>query len=315
MTEFNKIYNDFLLFMKNNEPTIDKTNKEVYDCIDCNGFNTIKNYTGNIICNNCGIIKGIDINDDLDNQYTGLTNGDNSALSHTGMFNNNVLYQSNFTTKVKGNNIVWNNFDHKERTLFKIFKKIDDCCRLHNIPKNVSEHSKILYTNVYNKKNTILKGNKGSRSDKLDGLVAACIYNSCKLYKINRSPLEISNIYGISKSSLSDGCNLFFELMNKEFDINNVTTYNDFIERYASFLNINDNELKIIHKICSKVQELNILDDTKPWTFVCVVIYFSSVIYNFDIDKKNIINICETTDATLNKYFLKLMNNVVDLIV
>lgn len=297
---------------------------ELFNCSSCHTIDSIKSINGVNVCVKCGIIKGSDISQEMECQYSGMAIGDNSSTAHSGLSNNKLLYQSNFCTKIVGNrtsyslkqiNNVWDNLDYKERTLLKIFKKISDNCRQNGIPNNVVSYSHVLYKKVYEKQRSLKKGNKGSRADKLEGLIAGCIYFSCKAYGINRSHQEIAKICDIETSEVSYGCKLFFRLMHEELNLNqNRTTYKDFLERYGSHLDLNENELEIVKEICEEIYRLDILDN-KPSTITSVAIYFASNLYDFGIDKKDISENCQTTEPTLNKNYKILMANVDKLIV
>jgi len=298
---------------------------EVHNCYLCQAIDTIKSVEGVSTCVNCGEVKGSEISQDMECQYSGMAIGDNSGTARSGLSNNNLLYKSNFCTKIVGRNTsyslkqinnVWDSLDYKERTLLKIFRKITDNCRQKGIPNNVIGYSQVLYKKVYEKQRALKKGNKGSRADKLEGLIAGCIYFSCKAYDINRSHAEIAEIADINKTEVSYGCKLFFKLMHDEINLNqNQTNYKDFLERYASHLNLAPEELTIIGELCDQVFKLEILDHSKPSTIAAVCIYVASILYDFCIEKKDIADKCNTTEPTLNKNYKVLMEYVEQIIV
>lgn len=319
--EYEELFN-YVLSLNDQKP--EETYNEKFNCIYCNSFDTVKPLHGTLVCVRCGSETNSDICDELECQYSGLNSDDNSMPSRTGLVNNQLLFRSNFIAKITGNktsinikkiNNVWENLVHKERTLFKIFKKISDKCRQNGIPNNVVQHSQVLYKQVYDIQKTLPTG-KGSRKDNLEGLIASCIYYSCKLHNINRSHQEIANICDIDKKSVSLGCKLFFSLMHNKINLNNNTTnYHDFLERFSSHLQLTDHELRLVTEICDNVQTHGLLNDNKPWTIASVCIYMTNILYNFGIDRKLIAEQCETTEGTLDKHFSVLMENVDKLIV
>lgn len=320
-TDFVSIYKSFNLNHKHNEDTI----PEIFNCFSCQAIDSIKSIEGVNVCVNCGIIKGVDISQEMECQYSGMAVGDNASTARSGLSNNKLLYQSNFSTKIVGNhtsyslkqiNNVWDSLDYKERTLLKIFKKITDNCRQNGIPNNVVSYSQVLYKKVYEKQRSLKKGNKGSRADKLEGLIAGCIYFSCKAYGINRSHQEIADICDINTSEVSYGCKLFFRLMHEELNLNqNRTTYRDFLDRYNSHLELSSDECEIVKEVCDLIYDLNILDNNKPSTIAAVAIYFVSNLYDFGLDKKEISEKCHTTEPTINKNYKILIENADKLIV
>lgn len=296
-------YND-LCCPQPEEPTA----PEQYNCRTCNSIDSIKNIQGTLVCTNCGLEHGNEISQELECQTLSKENG-NTARS--GQVNNTLLPQSNFCTKIVGNktshrlkqiNNVWDSIDYKERTLMKIFKKISDDCRQNGIPNNVISYSQVLYKQVHEEQRKQRKGTRGSRSDKLNGLIAGCIFYACKAYSINRSHQEIADICNIVKKDVSYGCKIFFRLMHDKIDLTlNHTTYQNFIERFSSYLQLTPDETKIIKQTCQLISEQNLMDQNKPSTVVAVTIYFCSQIYGFDLSKKDIAEHCNTTPATLEK--------------
>tara|TARA_R100001163_G_C5066610_1_gene205155 strand:- start:3029 stop:4393 length:1365 start_codon:yes stop_codon:yes gene_type:complete len=302
-----------------------KSEAEVYNCHSCGGVDSIKSIQGVGICILCGIEKGPVVSEDLECQYSGMAVGDNSSKARTGMTNNNLLYESNFTTKIVGNhtsysmkkiNNVYDSLNYRERTLLKTFKKIADNCRQKGIPNNAINYSQVLYSMAYNKQKKLKKGNKGSRSDNLEGMIGGCIYYSCKGYNINRSHQEIAEVCNVDKSAVSYGCKLVFKLLNKEVDFNaNRTNYNDFLDRYAYHLDLEKSELEIVRECCKNIYELGFLDHSKPSTIAAAAIYTCSNLYDFNLEKNEIAEKCHTTEPTLNKSYKMLLDHIDKIIV
>lgn len=303
----------------------DKLPPENYNCYNCQAIDSIKSIRGVNCCVECGDVKGEDISQEMECQYSGMAMGDNSSTARSGMSNNNLVYQSNFNTKIVGNhmsyglkqkNNVWDSLTYKERALLSNFKKITGNCRQSGVPNNVISFSHVLYTQFYEKQKTIKIGKNGSRADNLVGVLGGCIYYSCKGYGINRSHQEISEICGTTVSVISYGCKLVFRLLHKEINLNqNQTTYRDFLERYSSHLILTPYESKIVKEICEIMTKLDLLSGNKPSTLAAVGIYFANNIYNFDLDKHEISEKCHTTEATLAKNYKILLESVVKLII
>ena len=296
-----------------------------YNCHLCGSIDSVKPIEGIAVCISCGVEAGPIISDEMECQYAGMAVGDNSNTARTGLSNNNLLPGSNLSTKIVGNQIsysmkqinnVWDSLSYRERTLLKIFKHISDNCRSNGIPKNVIDYSQVLFTMAYEKQKKLKKGNRGSRSDKLQGMIGGCIYYSCKGYNINRSHQEIAEICTVDKSVISYGCKLIFQLLHNDLDLNNNrTTYNDFLERYAHHLDLEECELDIVKECCDEIYQHQFLDNSKPSTLVAVAIYLCSNLYDFGLDKVDIAEQCHTTEPTLNKNYKLLMEHIEQIIV
>ena len=296
-----------------------------YNCHLCGSIDSVKAVGGLAVCVSCGVEMGPIVSDELECQYAGVAVGDNSDTARSGMSNNNLLPGSNLSTKIVGNQIsysmkqinnVWDSLSYRERTLLKIFKHISDNCRSNGIPKNVIDYSQVLFTMAYEKQKKLKKGNRGSRSDKLEGLIGGCIYYSCKGYNINRSHEEIATICNVDKSVISYGSKLVFRLLHSQLDLNkNHTTFSDFIDRYAFHLNLEEEEIEIIRECSNEIYQLQILDNSKPSTLVAVAIYLCSNLYDFGLDKLAIAEHCHTTEPTINKNYKILLEYIEQIIV
>lgn len=297
---------------------------ELYNCEYCQGENTIQAVNGVYVCTDCGTEKGIEISEELECQYAGMGMDDNSATARSGPVINNLLYESNFKTKISGNrtshnlkrmNNVWDSLTGEERSLIKDFKHITQICQEGKLPKNVTNYAQVLFKQVTDKQKKLPKG-KNSRGDNRKGLTLASIFFSCKKYKINRSHAELAQMGGVNKTVVSDGCKLFFKLMSREVNLtNNTTSYRDFISRYSYYLNLNPDEIEKVKQVCKKVSQSQLLASSKPQTLTAVCIYFTSNLYDFGLERKDIAEKCETTETTLTKNYRLLIDNVEDIIV
>ena len=70
----------------------------------------------------------------------------------------------------------WNGMPYKERSLYKVFNQLYDICAKNYIPTKITEEAKGLYS--------IVSSTKISRGDNRIGIIAACLYFSCKLNNV-----------------------------------------------------------------------------------------------------------------------------------
>lgn len=305
-------------------PTVTLHDDDLYNCEICQGENTIQNINGVYICTACGTEKGIEISEALECQYAGQSIDDNSATARSGPVMNNLLYESNFKTKISGNrtshnlkrmNNIWDSLTGEERSLAKDFKHINQICHDGRLPKNVNNYAQVLFKQVTDKQKKLPKG-RNSRGDNRKGLILSSIFFSCKKYEINRSHAELAQMGQVSKTVVSDGCKLFFKLMSRDINLtNNTTSYKDFISRYSYYLNLNPEEIEKVKQVCKKVSQSQLLSSSKPQTLTAVCIYFTSNLYDFGLDRKDIAEKCETTETTLTKNYRVLIDNAEELII
>ena len=158
---------------------------------------------------------------------------------------------------------------------------------------------------------------KLSRGDIRDGLIAACLFYSCKEYEVSRSPQEIGKICGVGTSNVTRGINLFYELMKNSriVDLNKyITKYTDFIERYCSNLELNAKLTQEIIALGKKVDDLKILTKNTPQAMACGCIFFIITMYGLGITKTNIAEKCGISVPTITKSYERLLPYSKDLI-
>ena len=87
-----------------------------------------------------------------------------------------------------------------------------------------------------------------------------------------------------------------------------------FIERFCSKLNINNELTKLCQFIAMKIEKNNIMPENTPHSIAAGVVYFISQICNLNINKRDIKNVSEISEVTINKCFKKLEKIQTDLI-
>jgi transcription initiation factor TFIIB len=79
-----------------------------------------------------------------------------------------------------------------------------------------------------------------------------------------------------------------------------------FIERYCSKLNINNELTKLCQFISMKITKTNVMPENTPPSIAAGVVYFISQICKLNISKRDVKNVSETSEVTINKCYKKL---------
>ena len=79
-----------------------------------------------------------------------------------------------------------------------------------------------------------------------------------------------------------------------------------FIERFCSKLNINNELTKVCQFISMKIEKLNIMPENTPHSIAAGVVYFIAQTCKLNLCKKDVKNISEISEVTINKCFKKL---------
>jgi FliA/WhiG family RNA polymerase sigma factor len=125
---------------------------------------------------------------------------------------------------------------------------------------------------------------------------------------------EIATIFKLDATSATKGCkNALAIINNLEKDMDNKEKTNfgrtkpeAFIERYCSKLNINNELTKLCQFISMKIEKMDIMPENTPPSIAAGVVYFVAQICKLNISKRDVKNVSETSEVTINKCFKKL---------
>ena len=272
------------------------------------------------VCNNTitNIIEGPEW------RYYGVTDTKSSDPTRCGMPVNQLLPESSVGTSIsyKGKNRYdmfrlrkyqqWNGMPYKERSLLKVFEEIRRVCNLNEIPIIIINEANSLYK--------IVSSTKISRGANRNGIIAACVYFSCKINKVPRSTSEIADIFSITIPVMTKGCKKFQEIMQmNKVDINRINatdtiTMDDFIERFSFRLGLSNEDINHIKDISHLSQKYNLVNENTPPSMAAGCIYLYIKINNLDIHKKQVSGICKISEVTINKCYKKLEPHIEKLI-
>jgi transcription initiation factor TFIIIB Brf1 subunit/transcription initiation factor TFIIB len=198
----------------------------------------------------------------------------------------------------------WNGIPYKERSLLKVFEEIKRLCIVGELPMIIVHEANSLYK--------IVSSIKISRGANRKGIIAACVYFSCKINKVPRSTSEVAHMFNITIPTMSKGCKNFQEIMQlHKVDINrihstNTITIDDFIERFCNKLNLSDIDVNHIKEISRLSQLYNLVNENTPPSMAAGCIYLYTREAELDIHKQLIAETCKISEVTVNKCYKKL---------
>ena len=285
-------------------------NSNLCSCGSTNLF--IDPITANKVCGNCGILLSKIFNTDAEWRYYGCTD-DNKHTDPTrcGLPIDELLPKSSLTTKIKyvGTKYIslvrlhkWNIIHPEERSLFTVFKYID------NIFKNVNlsiTNSAILQAKEYYKILSAKDDRKGTLTRGIirKSFIAACIFVSCKNNQTPIQKAEIAKICGISKFAITKGFKKFSVLeKNKNIQLNKPSntdeTIHNYLQKFSSQLNFTPTMKEISHIICNRLPKLKLLQDTNDISISAGLLYYVSILFiNNGVDEPNNMNNATVTGA------------------
>lgn len=318
-----KIWNEFDTEIKNKDTTLEciYRNNGDRECCEYCEYNLAFSDEGFLTCTNpkCGIIYKDVVDFSAEYRYYGANDNNNSDPTRCGLPINPLLSESSYGCKVLSNNSMsyemrkvkryteWQAMPYKEKSQYDEFQQITLMAQNAGMPKIIINDAIKYHKKISEYKTTF-------RGDNRDGIIAASIYISCRVNNYPRTAKEISNIFHLDSTSATKGCKNAQVIINDieknehndEKTILCKTTPRDFIERYCSKLNINNELTKLCIFISLKIEKENIMPENTPHSIAAGIVYFISIICNLNINKLEIKTISEISEVTINKCYKKM---------
>ncbi len=200
----------------------------------------------------------------------------------------------------------WQSMSYKEKSQYEEFQRITIIANNSGIPKIIIDEAL-----RYHKK---ISEHRTFRGLNRDGIIAASIYVACRTLGCPRTAKEIATIFNLNNASSTKGCKNAISIINEiESDLHNnektnlgITKPESFIERYCSKLNMNKELTKVSMFVAMLIQHHNIIPENTPHAIAAGIVYFIAQICKLNISKKDVNNISEISEVTINKCYKKL---------
>ena len=277
--------------------------------------------------NKCAIIYKDIVDQSAEWRFYGADDNQNSDPTRCGMPINPLLQESSFGCKVicAGKTSYemrkirryteWQSMPYKEKSQYDDFQRITSMSLVAGIPKMIIDDAVRYHKKVSEYEMTF-------RGDNRDGILAASIYIACKIHNYPRTAKEIATIFHLDVTAATKGCKNAVLIINDiEKDLHNTekTAYckikpEAFIERYCSKLNINAELTKLCQFIAIKIEKNGMIPENTPQSIAAGVVYFIIQLCKLNVSKKDVKNISEISEVTINKCYKKIEKLKGDLI-
>tara|TARA_B100000424_G_scaffold57824_2_gene41891 strand:- start:16723 stop:17778 length:1056 start_codon:yes stop_codon:yes gene_type:complete len=292
------------------------------DCDVCKSSVKITE-SGFLACSNpkCSIIYKDMVDQSAEWRYYGAEdNNSHSDPTRCGMPVNPLLVESSYGCKVLCGSSTsyemrkirryteWQSMPYKEKSQYDEFQRITIIAHNAGLPKIIIDEAL-----RYHKK---ISEHKTFRGLNRDGIIAASIYISCRINDCPRTAKEIATIFTLDNTSATKGCKNATTILNEiESEMTNndktllcKTRPEDFIERYCSKLNINNELTKCCKFIALRIQKSNLIPENTPHSIAAGIVYFIAQTCKLNISKADVNRVSEISEVTINKCFKKLEN-------
>jgi transcription initiation factor TFIIB len=310
--------NQLLLNFKNSKPDEvedeDQIEIDIYDetfCPHCGNEDALVIEEGCFECRICGVKQDIKLNMEQEWRYYGDNDSKGSDPNRVGMPTNALLPESSLGSIIgsKGGDFSklrqyhqYNIMPYKERSLWNTFTFIQNRCLMANIPGIIIEDAKCNYKMVSEQ--------KISRGSNRKGIVANCVYFSCKKNNVPRSMKEIAEIFGINVSEMTKGKKKYEDIMYQQSKCTmthiNSTNPFDYIDRFCSNLNIDLDIKHICQFVVFEAMRQDIFDDNTPPSIAAGAIFLVATVLNMRINKVSVHIATKISEVTISKCFKKL---------
>ena len=292
-------------------------------CSYCKSWN-ICSHNGELLCENCFNHEGNTI--DYQSEYYGNNGSGTQDSERCGMLNNDLFPELSHITHVAysscGKHLYYtqrfsqSKSIYNEKTKKKKFDEITNRAKVHGVSNDIIYDAHILYDKF------LLAQKKYGKTDISRGInilehLSGALFYAFKRANQSRNYDEISKIMEIDPSRITSGVKTFYAIGCKDKDLVKMittkpTTYSDFVDRFCNRIGLDDNEMKeIVSQIADRAKKNGILLNNNPTSIVAGCIYFASVImFDFNLDKKNVAKACDISVATVTKIYNKLVDNI-----
>lgn len=282
-------------------------------CSDCLSESLVYE-NGAYFCHLCGKFQETRINQEQEWRFYGDSDNKNSDPTRVGMPMNALLPESSLGTMIsqRGGSShdydkirqyhTWNTMPYKERSLYRIYERLQNKAIKAGIPPCIIENAKAMYKK--------LSEAQISRGSNRRGLMGSCVYISCKMEKVPRSAKEIADIYDLKVSEMTKGCKKFMEIMNltksrQKYAVSSSTPLH-YIHRFSSKLSLSKDIFHLCEYIAYRTGKLDIVDENTPPSIAAGSIFLVISLCNLNISKKMVAQVCKISEVTISKCFKKL---------
>ena len=279
-------------------------------CPNCGADEGLIVEEGSYECRFCGVKQDIKINMEQEWRYYGDNDTKGSDPNRVGMPTNVLLPESSLGSIIdpRGEFTKWRQYHqynimpYKERSLWNTFTYIQNRCLQANLPGIIIDDGKTNYKMV-----SELKISRGSNRK---GIVANCVYFSCKKNNVPRSMKEIAEIFGINVSEMTKGKKKYEDIMYQQSKITmthiNSTNPFDYIDRFCSNLNIDLDIKYICQFVVFEALRRDIFDDNTPPSIAAGAIFLVATVLKIRITKVQVHLATKISEVTISKCYKKL---------
>lgn len=266
-------------------------------------------YEGNeyLYCENCGTVLGTLIASGKEwingnnEDGTGSNGGERCGQAFDSLLPNNSM--STFISgagRMQTLNM-WMSITYQEKIIMDLKKRLNEIVVLEGIPVSVVRNTLFMFKKMLTTVHS--DGSKEIHKGKVrDGMIAVCLYYSCKNRKCNIQMEVVMRALNVDKKTFSKCCKIYFENVDSTLDKTNISSI-ELSERFCNELQVPFKFQKLCRNIITASEALGLLNGIAPQCVASGCIYFinSELQLNNEITKTSIINLCGISESSILK--------------
>jgi len=278
-------------------------------CPECGGSIIPLIETGDVVCNQCGLVideKNVDFSHNGRRAYT---NQEKNNREQTGAPISILLPDIGLSTVMDRNKInnpdlkraaKWNTrITWQKRNLLIASTELKRISTNLNLPIYVREDAMRLYREAFKKK--LLRGRS------INAMVAACLYLACRRKQLPRTLQEITN----EASANAKDVRRSYSTLIREFNLKSPSTDPvSLIPRYINDLELDSEIEQLTTKILNSYKARFSISGKDPKGLCAGAIYLASKIKNKDTTQQKIVKTVGITEVTLRSRYKELKNKL-----
>ena len=286
-----------------------KNNVLVNACPECGGSIIPLIETGDVVCNQCGLVINEKSVDFTHNGRRAYTNQEKNNREQTGAPISILLPDMGLSTVIDRNKIInpdlkraakWNTrITWQKRNLLIASTELKRISTNLNLPIYIKEDAMRLYREAFKKK--LLRGRS------INAMVAACLYLACRRKRLPRTLQEITN----EASANAKDVRRSYSTLIREFNLKSPSTDPvSLIPRYINDLGLDSEIEQLTTKILNSYRAKFSISGKDPKGLCAGAIYLASRMKNKDLTQQQIVNSVGVTEVTLRSRYKELKNKL-----
>jgi len=278
-------------------------------CPECGGSIIPLIETGDVVCNQCGLVIDEKKVDFSHNGRRAYTNQEKNNREQTGAPISILLPDIGLSTVMDRNKInnpdlkraaKWNTrITWQKRNLLIASTELKRISTNLNLPIYVREDAMRLYREAFKKK--LLRGRS------INAMVAACLYLACRRKQLPRTLQEITN----EASANAKDVRRSYSTLIREFNLKSPSTDPvSLIPRYINDLELDSEIEQLTTKILNSYKARFSISGKDPKGLCAGAIYLASKIKNKDTTQQKIVKTVGITEVTLRSRYKELKNKL-----